>query len=90
MLPDGRLVILEHVGRMDLKEYNEDLVVRLQAYDSAGLMLGRNVFMSFNHDVREEARIKEIVFQMLTSNPPWNNILISVARRAGCQIGKPA
>ena len=89
MLPDGRLVILEHVGRMDLKVYNEDLVVRLQAYDSVGIMLGRNVFMSFNHDVREEARVKEVLFQMLASNPPWNKLLISVARRAGCRIGKP-
>ena len=90
MLPDGRLVILEHVGRMDLREYDEDLIVRLQAYDSIGLMVGRNVFMTFNHDIREEARVKEVLFQMLTCNPPWNKILISVARRAGCQIETPA
>ena len=90
MLPDGRLVILEHVGRMDLREYDEDLIIRLQAYDSIGLMVGRNVFMTFNHDIREEARVKEVLFQMLTCNPPWNKILISVARRAGCQIEQPA
>ena len=86
MLPDGRLVILEHVGRMDLKEYAEDLVVRLQAYDSIGLMIGRNVFISFIHDIREESSVKEIVFQMLTCNPPWNQVLISAAKRAGCKI----
>ena len=90
MLPDGRLVILEHVGRMDLREYDEDLIVRLQAYDSIGLMIGRNVFMTFNHDIREEARVKEVLFQMLTCNPPWNKILISVARRAGCRIEQPS
>lgn len=55
MLPDGRLVILEHVVRMDLREYDEDLIVRLQAYDSIGLMIGRTVFMTFNHDVRKRA-----------------------------------
>ena len=86
MLPDGRLVILEHVGRMDLKEYAEDLVVRLQTYDSIGLMIGRNVFISFIHDIREESSVKEIVFQMLTCNPPWNQVLISAAKRAGCKI----
>jgi len=90
MLPDGRLVILEHVGRMDLREYDEDLIIRLQAYDSIGLMIGRTVFMTFNHDVREEARVKEVVFQMLTSNPPWNKTLISVARRAGCRVAQSA
>ena len=90
MLPDGRLVILEHVGRMDLREYDEDLIIRLQAYDSIGLMVGRNVFMTFNHDIREEARVKEVLFQMLTCNPPWNKILISVARRAGCRIEQPS
>lgn len=90
MLPDGRLVILEHVGRMDLREYDEDLIVRLQAYDSIGLMIGRTVFMTFNHDVREESRVKEVLFQILTSNPPWNKTLISVARRAGCRVEQPA
>ncbi len=90
MLPDGRLVILEHVGRMDLREYDEDLIIRLQAYDSIGLMIGRNVFMTFNHDIREEARVKEVLFQMLTCNPLWNKILISVARRAGCRIEQPS
>jgi len=90
MLPDGRLVILEHVGRMDLREYDEELVIRLQVYNSIGLMIGRNVFMTFNHDVREESRVKEVLLQILTSNPPWNKTLIGVARRAGCQISQTA
>lgn len=86
MLPDGRLVILEHVGRMDLKEYNEDLIYRLQAYNSIGLMIGRHVFMTFSFDVREEARVKEVLFQMLTADPPWNKYLVRVARSAGCKV----
>ena len=90
MLPDGRLVILEHVGRMDLREYDEDLIIRLQAYDSIGLMIGRNVFMTFHHDIREEARVKEVLFQVLTASPQWNKTLVSVARKAGCQIEQPA
>ena len=90
MLPDGRLVILEHVGRMDLREYDEDLITRLQAYDSIGLMIGRNVFMTFHHDIWEETRVKEVLFQVLTASPPWNKTLVSVARKAGCQIEQPA
>ena len=90
MLPDGRLVILEHVGRMDLREYDEDLITRLQAYDSIGLMIGRNVFMTFHHDIREETRVKEVLFQVLTASPQWNKTLVSVARKAGCQIEQPA
>ena len=90
MLPSGRLVILEHVGRMDLRQYNEDLVTRLQAYDSIGLMIGRSVFFTFEHDTKDEVLLKEIVFQIITANPPWNRILQSIAAKAGCKNSGPA
>ena len=90
MLPDGRLVILEHVGRMDLREYDEDLVTRLQAYDSIGLMIGREVFFSFEHDTREDALIKEVLFNILTANPSQNRALQSLIKRAGCKTSQPA
>ena len=84
MLPNGRLIILEHVGRMDLKDYRERLIQRLQAYDSIGLLIGRNVFMSFEHDTRDEVLIKEVLFQMMTSDPTQNHVLQRAAVKAGC------
>ncbi len=86
MLPNGRLIILEHIGRMDLKDYRERLIQRLQAYDSIGLLIGRNVFMSFEHDTRDEVLIKEVLFQMMTSDPVQNHILQRAAARAGCSL----
>lgn len=86
MLPDGRLVILEHVGRMDLRTYVEDLLVRLQAYDSIGLVVGRDVFMTNEHDTRDEGAVGEILYQMLTSYPAWNRTMKSAAVRAGCKV----
>ena len=84
MLPNGRLVILEHVGRMDSREYDEDLVTRLQAYNIIGLMIGRDIFFTFESDTREDSRVKEALFQILTANPNQNTIMSSLARKAGC------
>ena len=86
MLPNGRLIILEHAGRMDSKDYGERLIQRLQAYDSIGLLIGRNIFISFEHDTRDETLIKEVLFQMMTSNPTQNHILQRAAVRAGCSL----
>ena len=86
MLPDDRLVILEHVGRMDLREYDADLITRLQAFDRIGLLIARDVFFSFEHDTKEDLLVKEVLFQILTSNPSRNKIIDSLARSAGCQL----
>lgn len=86
MLPTDRLVILEHVGRMDLSQYNESFIARLQAYDSANLLVGRDVFLSFEHDTRDEKLIMKVILQILSSNPNNNKYLIYSARDAGCLL----
>ena len=86
MLPTDKLVILEHVGRMDLADYNKDFISRLQSYNSSNLLIGRDVFLSFEHDTRDEALIMKVIIQILTSNPVNNQALIYTARNAGCNI----
>ena len=86
MLPTDKLVILEHVGRMDLAQYNEGLIARLQAYDSANLLIGRDVFLSFEHDTRDEELLLKVLFQMLASNPKNNKYLLYTAKDAGCSL----
>ena len=39
MLPTDKLVILEHVGRMDLADYNKAFISRLQSYNSSNLLI---------------------------------------------------
>lgn len=90
MLPTDQLVILEHVGRMDLTQYNEGFIARLQAYDSANLLIGRNVFLSFEHDTKDEELIMKVILQILTSKPMDNKYLIYTAKNAGCQIDLPS
>jgi len=86
MLPSGRLIIIEHTGRLDLKKYNEDLLYRLQAYNDASLLIGRDVFFTFERDTRDNAILKEVLFQILTSVPSDNMFLRKVAVRAGCHL----
>lgn len=86
MLPDDRLVILEHVGRMDLTDYNKRLIARLQTYNSVNLFLGREVFLSFEHDTRDEDLLIRVILQLLTSRPTENRFLVYAARNAGCNI----
>lgn len=86
MLSNDRLIIIEHAGRMDLEKYDESLVARLKAYDSIGLLIGRDVFFSFERDTRDETLAKEVLFQTLVSTPSDNNFLKSVAIRAGCHF----
>ena len=84
MLPNDRLIIIEHTGRMDLEDYDDSLVARLQAYNSIGLLIGRDVFFTFENDTRDEAIAKEILFQTFTSTPSENIYLRNVAIHAGC------
>lgn len=86
MLPSGRLIIIEHAGRMDLEKYNYDLLHRLQDYADAGLLIGRDVFFTFEHDTRDDIILKEILFQALTSTPSDNKLLKKIAVQAGCSF----
>lgn len=84
MLPNDRLIIIEHVGRMDLDEYNDGLVSRLKAYDSVGLLIGRDVFFTFELDTRDESILKELLYQAFVSTPSDNQLLKKTAMKAGC------
>lgn len=86
MLPNGRLIIIEHVGRLDLKNYNEELLFRLIAYNSVGLLIGRDVFFTFERDTRDEVLLKETLFQILSSTPSDSKVLRKVALDAGCHF----
>ena len=90
MLPNDKLVILEHVGRMDLADYNKGFIARLQAFDSVNLLIGRNVFLTFEYDTRDEDLIMPIITQILLSDPADSLPLIYAAQNAGCKINIPA
>ena len=87
MLPNDRLIIIEHVGRLDLREYDESLVDRLQVYDKINLFIGRDVFFSFENDTRDDALAKEVLFQAFVSTPSDNHFLQNIAIQAGCRFG---
>ena len=89
MLPNDKLVILEHVGRMDLAEYNQSFIERMQSYDRANILLGRDVFLSFEHDTRDENLIMQVLIQVMTSAPMNNRHLVYAAQNAGCIIDFP-
>ena len=84
MLPSGRLIIIEHVGRLDLKKYNEDFILRLMSYNDIGLLIGRDVFFTFERDTSDEVILKEVLFQILTATPSDNKYLQRIAVKAGC------
>lgn len=86
MLPSGRLIIIEHVGRLDLRKYNEDLILRLLSYNDIGLLIGRDVFFTFERDTRDEVILKEVLFQILTATPSDSKYLQRIAVRAGCRF----
>ncbi|MGX8773499.1 MAG: hypothetical protein ACSW8G_00420 [Bacillota bacterium] len=90
MLPNDKMIILEHVGRMDLGDYNKGLIARLQAYDGANLLMGRDVFLSFEYDTKDVKLIMKIVTQILRSNPQDNRFLLYAAQSAGCSINTSA
>lgn len=67
MTVDGRKIILEHFGRMDLKEYASATIDRLMAYSFHGLALQRDVFISFEPDVRSREAFLPILYSLLTA-----------------------
>ena len=88
MLPDDRLIIIEHAGRLDLGEYNDTLVERLKAYNGIGLLISRDVFFTFERDTRDETVAKEVLFQAFSTAPSNNRYLRNVAIQAGCHFRK--
>ena len=67
MLPDNSIVILEHFGRMDDEGYIADMLNRIKAYNKVGILIGRNLFMSFENDTSDERLAKEVLFQVLAA-----------------------
>ncbi|MCQ2546635.1 MAG: hypothetical protein MJ161_03690 [Clostridia bacterium] len=67
MTTDGRKIILEHLGRMDLRDYINDNIDRLSAYASHGLLIGRDVFLSFEADVRSREAFMPIIHQLMAA-----------------------
>ena len=67
MTVDGRKIILEHFGRMDLNEYVSAAVDRLMAYSFQGLALGHNVFLSFEPDVRSRDAFLPILYRIMVA-----------------------
>lgn len=67
MTTDGRKIILEHLGRMDLRDYINDNISRLAAYSSDGLVLGRDVFLSFEADVKNKEAFMPIIYQIMAA-----------------------
>ena len=67
MTVDGRKIILEHFGRMDLNEYVSAAVDRLMAYSFQGLALGHNVFLSFEQNVRSREDFLPILYQIMAA-----------------------
>ena len=46
-ISDRKILYLEHCGRMDDPGYKDDLVMRINDYDQAGIRQGRNLFFTF-------------------------------------------
>lgn len=67
MTSDGRMIILEHLGLTDLRNYLEDNADRLAAYASQNLFIGRNVFLSFEADVKSEEAFMPIIRQIMAA-----------------------
>lgn len=67
MTTDGRLIILEHLGRTDLHNYLEDNVDRLAAYATQNRFIGRNVFLSFEADVKSVEAFMPIIHQIMAA-----------------------
>ncbi|MCQ2547258.1 MAG: hypothetical protein MJ161_06920 [Clostridia bacterium] len=67
MTIDGRLIILEHLGRMDLDIYIKSNIERLRAYNAEDMLVGRDVFLSFEADTRKRERVIRIIDRILAS-----------------------
>lgn len=70
MLPDNRLVILEHFGRTDLDEYMMDLIERLRIYENNGLILGVSVFVTFEQHTVSEDKVLSLLRRIISSDVP--------------------
>lgn len=67
MMPDGRLIILEHLGRMDLDSYVKSNIERLRAYNCEDMLIGRDVFLSFEADIQNQDRIVDLIKIIMAS-----------------------
>lgn len=67
MTTDGRKIILEHLGRMDIEAYAKSVTEKLMVYASNGWLPGRNVFFSFESDTQDPEKIKSIIYDILAA-----------------------
>lgn len=67
MTADGRKIILEHLGRMDLESYVRSVTDKLMAYAANGWAPGRNLFFSFESDTQDPEKIKDIIYDILAA-----------------------
>ncbi len=76
--------------KTSVKHINAEINEMLSEFESAGLLIGREVFLSFEHDTKDVKLIMKIVIQMLISNPGDNRYLIYAAQNAGCNVKEPS
>lgn len=67
MTTDGRLIIIEHLGRMDLGTYVKSTIDRLRAYNNENLHIGRDVFLTFESDIESREHIIDILYRVMAS-----------------------
>lgn len=67
MTADGKKIILEHLGRMDLREYIHNNIDKLAAYASINLQIGRDIFLSFESDVKSKEKFMPIIHQIMVA-----------------------
>lgn len=67
MTVDNRKIILEHFGRMDLEEYVSAAIDRLAAYNYHNLLIGRDVFISFESDIKSREDLMPIIYQIMAA-----------------------
>lgn len=67
MTVDGRKIILEHFGRMDIEEYVSAAIDRLTAYNYHNLIIGRDVFLSFESDIKSRENFMSVIYQIMAA-----------------------
>ncbi|MCI7145718.1 MAG: hypothetical protein MR991_04695 [Clostridiales bacterium] len=65
LLPDGRVFIWEHFGRMDDESYRQHAKYKLAKYREAGFHPQINLICTYGEDIKDEAVIERIVRERL-------------------------
>lgn len=65
LLPDGRVFIWEHFGRMDNESYKKHAEYKIAKYREVGFHPQINLICTYGEDIRDEALIERIVRERL-------------------------